>query len=123
VIAPVMGRYASFVLLIDGDPRAIPETAGALSDLDCRIVHALTGEEGMRRYDAERLDVVLVDLSVPGRSGMGVVDSLATRGEVAVVVTGSAAVAAAVEAMQRGASDYWSGRCTRRGCAGSSSRR
>ena len=53
-----------------------------------------------------RPDVVLVDLSVPGRSGMSVVDLLATRGEVAVVVTGSADVAPAVEAMQRGASDY-----------------
>jgi len=71
------------------------------------VFHASTGENAVALLE-ERFDVMLLDLNLPGMSGMDVFRSMG-RGpdspEV-VIVTGNADVSVAVEAMKLGAYDY-----------------
>jgi two-component system, NtrC family, response regulator AtoC len=96
---------AGTVLIIDGDVGSVSGTTSAL-DSHCRVLHAFSGEEGLRICEAEMPDLVIVDLAVPGLTALRVVDVLAGRGTTAVMVTGPADLTSAVEAMQLGASDY-----------------
>ena len=66
------------------------------------------GEEGLAMYEAKAYDVVAVDQSMPGCSGLEVIQILASRGPLppTIMVTGSGSEMVAVEAMKLGAGDY-----------------
>jgi two-component system NtrC family response regulator len=71
------------------------------------VSHAGTGEEGLVWLE-ERFDVILLDLNLPGMSGMDVYRSIITDDNVpeVVILTGNADVGVAVDAMKLGAYDY-----------------
>ncbi|MBN2021695.1 MAG: response regulator [Pirellulales bacterium] len=66
------------------------------------------GQRGLEDYAAGRHDLLLVDQSMPGLDGLGVVRALAAQGELppTIIVTGTGDEATAVEAMRLGVSDY-----------------
>jgi DNA-binding NtrC family response regulator len=71
---------------------------------------ATSGEEALRLLDRELYDLVLLDLNLPGISGMEVLSAgraLQTDAQF-VMMTGHGSVASAVEAMRLGAFDYLS---------------
>lgn len=71
------------------------------------VSHAGTGEEALV-YLEERFDVVLLDLNLPGMSGMDVYRSISGEDNIPeiVILTGNAEVKIAVEAMKIGVYDY-----------------
>ena len=71
------------------------------------VSHAGTGEEALV-YLEERFDVVLLDLNLPGMSGMDVYRSISGDDNIPeiVILTGNAEVGIAVEAMKMGVYDY-----------------
>ncbi len=71
------------------------------------VSHAGTGEEALT-YLEERFDVVLLDLNLPGMSGMDVYRSISGEENIPeiVILTGNAEVKIAVEAMKMGVYDY-----------------
>jgi DNA-binding NtrC family response regulator len=71
---------------------------------------AETGEEALRRLERELYDLVLLDLALPGISGMDVLSAARTLQTDAqfVMMTGHGSVASAVEALRLGAFDYLS---------------
>jgi DNA-binding NtrC family response regulator len=71
------------------------------------VQHASTGEEAMV-YLEERFDVMLLDMNLPGMSGMDVFRSMSKGMDApeVVVLTGNADIEGAVEAMKMGAYDY-----------------
>jgi DNA-binding NtrC family response regulator len=69
-----------------------------------------SGEEALRRLDGELYDVALLDINLPGISGMDVLAAgrpLQTDAQF-VMMTGHGSVASAVEAVRLGAFDYLS---------------
>jgi len=70
-----------------------------------RTSEAGDGDEAVRRARAERPDLVLLDLRMPGRDGLSVLPELTGLPDAptVVVLTGYADVGTAVEAMRRGA--------------------
>lgn len=78
------------------------ERAGYLVDL------ASDGESGLQMYRSGRHDVVCVDHKMPRRSGLEVIGSLVSTGELppTIMITGEGDETVAVEAMKLGASDY-----------------
>lgn len=78
MIARTHAGAAGTVLVIDGDLGVTRETRSALSP-DCRVLQAFSGEEGLRMCEAEIPEVVIVDLAVPGLSGIGLVARLHGR--------------------------------------------
>lgn len=99
---------AESVLLIDDDPAVLRMLSRLFDRAAWEVSVASTGEEGLARYDAEEPDLVLLDLHLPGMSGMDVLDRLAERGALVILLTGSADVETAVEAMRRGAENFLS---------------
>ncbi len=71
-----------------------------------QVHQAMTAEEGVALYDLEQPDLVLLDVNLPGLSGMHVLELLVVRGATVIMLTGQAEVGTAVEAMQLGAENY-----------------
>ena len=69
---------------------------------------AADGNEGLALYAANVYDVVAVDQTMPGRTGLDVIRILADKGALppTIMVTGSGNEQTAVEAMKLGAGDY-----------------
>jgi DNA-binding NtrC family response regulator len=89
------------VLVVDGDPAARRTVVDALPSDSWRVVAAANGEAAMRRLAEEPVRVVLVDLVLPGPSGLLVLEEARrVRPHAArVVVTAAADLDAAVRAI------------------------
>jgi two-component system, NtrC family, response regulator AtoC len=69
---------------------------------------AETATEGIRLFNQSEVDLVLLDLNLPDRHGLKVLDELRQRNSrvIVVCITGHGSVQTAVEAMKGGAYDY-----------------
>jgi two-component system response regulator AtoC len=68
---------------------------------------AETGEEGLEVFRTRSVDVVILDLNLPGISGMEVLSDLRNQGDpLVIVITASGEVKTAVSAMRNGAHNY-----------------
>jgi two-component system response regulator PilR (NtrC family) len=69
---------------------------------------ARSGEEGLTILDREEIDLVLLDLMLPGMSGMEVLRQIRQKDadQVVVVVTAYSSIEGAIEAMREGAFHY-----------------
>jgi DNA-binding NtrC family response regulator len=67
---------------------------------------AATGGEGIAVHDAERPDVVVLDLHLPDRPGLDVLEQLVARDATVLLLTGDGEVRTAVEAMRGGAENF-----------------
>jgi DNA-binding NtrC family response regulator len=95
------------VLVVD-DEAGVRESLRMLLKEDCEVVTADGVDAGLRALAETPPDLVLLDLVMPGRSGLEFLAELEERGDAppVVVLTATRTVATAVEAMKRGAADY-----------------
>src|SRR5437868_14463288 len=96
-------------LLIVDDERAIREVCREVAQtLGVNTVVADSAEHAYRLLDAQNIDVVLLDLKLPGAGGLEALHQIGERrpDAVIVVVTGYGTVHSAVQAMKNGAYDY-----------------
>jgi len=98
-----MGR----VLVVD-DERGVQESLRLLLKDEHDVAAAGSVDEGLRALDAGGADVILLDLVMPGRSGLDMLRELAERGDgpPVVVVSATRAIPPAIEAMKLGAVDF-----------------
>jgi DNA-binding NtrC family response regulator len=94
------------LLIIDDDPGVLGVLTKFFGRKGWDVSSAATGEDGVRVYEAQRPDVVLLDLDLPGLSGRDILDVLVSRGAAVVMLTGHAEVEIAVDAMQSGAETF-----------------
>jgi len=96
------------VLVIDDDESMRIGCAQTLGNQGFRVQAAEDGQQGLEASRRESFDVVLLDLKMPGISGMEVLQSLKEEapGVAVIVITGYATIDSAVEAMKCGASDF-----------------
>jgi DNA-binding NtrC family response regulator len=96
------------VLLIDDEEDYLNSLARVLSRRGMLVHKALNGEEGIAVFEREQVDVAVIDLKMPGRSGTEVLRELRRRRpEVqAIILTGHATVESGIEGMKEGAVDY-----------------
>src|SRR3974377_1867705 len=99
------------VLVID-DEVDIRESLEALLTFDGRYQADLAANatEGLRKLETGSYDLVLLDLMMPDRSGMEVLDEVRQRDQETPIfmLTAYGSIQVAVEALKRGASDYFS---------------
>jgi len=96
-------------LLIVDDERAIRDVCREVADsLGFRTITADSAEHAFRILDTQAIDVVLLDLRLPGAGGLEALDQIRQRrpDAVVIVVTGYGTVQSAVQAMKNGAYDY-----------------
>ncbi|MDY6854539.1 MAG: response regulator [Thermodesulfobacteriota bacterium] len=98
------------ILVIDDEAVIRDGCLRILTRDGCRVKTVKNGEEGLHLIHTEKesFDVLLLDLMMPGISGMDVLDALRGIDDnlIVVVITGYATVESAVEAMKKGAYDF-----------------
>lgn len=108
VLEPPAGTTAR-VLLVDDHPLVRAAVREAISGDDIEVVgEAGTYDVALRVTEAVNPDLVLLDLDLPGRSGLELIDAFAKRPDPprVVVLTVSSADHDLVEAVRRGAAGY-----------------
>jgi len=96
-------------LLVVDDERSVREACREVAQsLGFNSSAADSAEHAYRLLDAQSIDVVLLDLKMPGADGLEALRQIKQRrpDAVVIVVTGYATVQSAVQAMQNGAYDY-----------------
>ncbi len=98
------------ILVVD-DEADIRESLEVLLDLEgYHVVSAENATEGLKRFESGVYDLVLLDLMMPDRSGLEVLDDIRRRDRETPVflITAYGSVEVAVEALKSGANDYFS---------------
>lgn len=96
------------VLVIEDDPTVGGFIRRGLEEQRYRVSLVPNGEEGERIASTESFDVVILDMRLPGKSGLDVLQSLRARGfeTPVLVLTAQDAVDAKVRTFRAGADDY-----------------
>ena len=98
------------VLVVDDDPTQRRLAQAVLEREGYAVVHAESGGEAIDRLTkGGGADVVLLDMVMPGMSGMEALAEIRTAGVATpvIVLTASGGVDAVVKAMQAGAQDFF----------------
>jgi two-component system NtrC family response regulator/two-component system response regulator HydG len=103
-----MTKLNARILVVDDEQMMRMTMCDRMRFWDCSTEEASTGEEALAKLAASSYDLVLLDLKMPGISGMEVLKTMRERGDTTdvVVLTAHGSVEAAVEAIQAGAADF-----------------
>lgn len=95
------------ILLIEDDLRLAQLTAEYLERHGLIVTRAADGEQGLQEALRYRYDLILLDIMLPGRSGLDVCRELRTRSDVPIIVlTARGEEADRVLGLELGADDY-----------------
>jgi two-component system OmpR family response regulator len=96
------------VLVIEDDPTVGQFVQRGLEEQRFGVDLVANGEEGERMALSQPYDVVILDMRLPGKSGLQVLQSLRARGfeRPVLVLTAQDAVDAKVQTLRAGADDY-----------------
>jgi len=96
------------VLVVDDEPVVVNSVRRTLSRRGYQVEEAFSGNEALNRILNEMYDLVLLDMRMPDGNGLELLPTIKKHRPTlpVVMVTGYASIDTAVEAIQRGASDY-----------------
>jgi DNA-binding response OmpR family regulator len=96
------------VLIVEDERKLAQVLAAALQAEHYDVVVAATGEDGFYRANAERFDLVVLDLMLPGRNGLEILHTLRQRqiDTPVLILTARDGVDDRVLGLDRGADDY-----------------
>ena len=96
------------VLIVEDERKLAQVLSTALQAEHYDVVVAATGEDGFYRASAERFDLVVLDLMLPGRSGLEILQTLRQRhvDTPVLILTARDGVEDRVLGLDRGADDY-----------------
>ena len=96
------------VLIIEDDPKVAGAVKAGLTGEDFEVVVSRNGEDGYFRATTEPFGVILLDLGLPGRSGLEILTGLRSGGlrVPVLVLTARDAVEDRVVGLDSGADDY-----------------
>ena len=104
----MMQRPSPLILIIDDEESIRDGCRQALEKLGYAVLDAGDGNEGIKIAREAKPDIALIDLKMPGISGMEIIGILSRDlpDMVLIMITGYATIVSAVEAIQKGAYDY-----------------
>ncbi|MFO7751339.1 MAG: response regulator [Desulfobacteraceae bacterium] len=96
------------ILVIDDEQSLREGAERILSRMKFDVFLASNGTSGLEILDAESVGIVLLDLKMPGMTGMEVLEKIMEmeKNILVIVITGYATVETAIEAMKMGAYDF-----------------
>ena len=96
------------ILVIEDDPPVGQFLKRGLEEQRWVVDLVADGEQGERRATGEQYDLLILDMRLPGKSGLEVLHSLRARGfeRPVLVLTAQDAVDAKVQTLRAGADDY-----------------
>jgi len=99
-----MGTYR--ILFVDDDLQVLKSLGEYFEKLGHQVLRASSGKEALKVYEASHPDVVVLDLFMPEMSGMEVLEILARRQAMVIMLTGYGDLDNAIEAMRLGAENF-----------------
>ncbi|MDQ5987259.1 MAG: Regulatory protein AtoC [Syntrophus sp. SKADARSKE-3] len=69
----------STILIIDDDESSRESLEMYFSEIGFDVVTASTGEQGVKKYRDNKIDVVILDIRLPDKDGFDVIDDLRVR--------------------------------------------
>jgi PAS domain S-box-containing protein len=98
------------VLVVDDEDRIQKACHRLLTQEGCEVALADNGIKGLKMIEDTHFDIVLLDLMMPGMSGMDVLTGIKARhpDTVIIVITGYATLEHSIETMKKGAFDFLS---------------
>ncbi len=96
------------VLVVDDEAAFAKTLAERLALRDCRVTVALNGNEAMEVVQKIYIDVVILDLAMPGLDGIATLKAIKRiKPQIEVIMlTGNATTETASEGLEMGAMDY-----------------
>ena len=95
------------LLLVEDDPRIRSALVLGLGDEGFEVLEAGSGEVALKVLDRERVDVVLLDLMLPGMDGFAVCRTIRDHGDLPIImITARSETADVVRGLEAGADDY-----------------
>ncbi len=96
------------VLVVDDEQGIRDGSERILTRMGCRVHTASNGEDGLAVIATEAIDILFLDLKMPGIDGMEVLGRVSQTHPhiLVIVITGFATVETAIEAMKQGAYDF-----------------
>lgn len=96
------------VLLVDDEKEFVEALAERLETRDFDVVKAFGGDEALAKIAVEDVDVVVLDVLMPGKDGVETLREIKQAKPIleVIMLTGNATVSSAVEGMKLGAYDY-----------------
>ncbi len=95
------------LLIIEDEPAYIDALEVSLSREGHQLAAAIDGKEGLEQFRTERPDLVLLDLMLPGMSGLDVLRKIRSDSDVPVIVLSAKdSESDIVTALELGADDY-----------------
>jgi two-component system copper resistance phosphate regulon response regulator CusR len=96
------------ILVIEDDPTVGQHVKRGLEEQRWAVDLVPDGEEGERRANSDAYDLIILDMRLPGKSGLEVLQSLREQGfgRPVLVLTAQDAVDAKVTTLRAGADDY-----------------
>jgi DNA-binding NtrC family response regulator len=94
------------VLFVDDDQSVVQALGNYFRQLGHEVHTAPDGKQGIAAFDRIRPDVTVLDLHMPGMTGMEVLEVLKQRGAMVIMLTGYGEIEHAVQAMKLGAENF-----------------
>jgi two-component system, OmpR family, response regulator CpxR len=96
------------VLLVDDEKEFVETLAQRLETRNLSVITAFNGDDAIARVREESIDVVILDMVMPGRSGVEVLKEIKQIQPLieVILLTGHATVQTAIDSMTRGAFYY-----------------
>ena len=104
-----LGTAASMrVLIVEDEPKVARALREGLEGEQFEVVVETTGEGAFFRINSEFFDVILLDLTLPGRDGLQILTALRARGvdTPVLVLTARDSLEDRVAGLDKGADDY-----------------
>jgi DNA-binding NtrC family response regulator len=102
--------FDSDLLIVDDSQAFCESIVDLLEDENWKVEYVLDGTEAIRRLESSEYRVVLLDLKMPGMSGIEVLHELNKRSLInrnyIIVLTGEITIENAVDSLQYGARDF-----------------
>jgi DNA-binding NtrC family response regulator len=96
------------VLLVDDEEEFVETLAQRLEVRDFEVTTALSGAEALERLELAEVDIVVLDLQMPGIDGIQVLRQIKEQKPLieVIMLTGHATVQTAIDGMKMGAFDF-----------------
>ncbi len=96
------------ILIVDDEPNILTSFSSLLKDEGHRTVTAASAEEASQAVQSRRFDLMLLDLQLPGMSGLDFLRELKDTADApgVLVISGQADIASALEAVRLGAINF-----------------
>lgn len=96
------------ILLVEDTPSLSILYKSYLDELDGALHHIADGTEALQFLRSQKVDLLFLDLHLPGISGLEILEQLRPERPIppTIIITANDTVKTAIEAMRLGASDY-----------------